>query len=502
MNVAIKKLIGIEVEFGNHLYGHNSARGDEDFYGAARALCQAHKELFGLSTENKYGCKAGLDEFGTHQFRCYPDHAHAEISSPLTADAKDLVLWQMRAKKLIGRCQKHAQNKYNHMYVHCANTNRNGAAWGFHMNLLVSRRAFNKWRDRNWHPLFAQWIPFLVTSPVLFGTGKVGAENNRPKANYQLSQRADFIDEVVKLETVCSKSLINERDEPLADPARYARFHITAAFDFNCCEFASWLKFGLAQVMIALIEAGVELPNLQLKDPLDSLATVSRDLEMGTSLELETRTYRTALEIQEELAFSASRAINAGIISEEVVPSAKGIVNAWIITLNQLQRRDPLLRRRLDWLAKKQALDQWRHRLGASWDDLRLTELDLRYAGIGNGWFERFERNHLVDRLEDFLPVNDIEHKPSSCARDVARGRILEKFRKSVLSVNWHYVCVNTGQNNRPKIYKINLDDPLDAAKIHNAIDKAQTVSELLEYLPKHYYHCVECDASVNLLSY
>ena len=66
--------------------------------------------------------------------------------------------------------------------------------------------------------------------------------------------------------------------------------------------------------MLALIEAGAKLPRLQLKDPLESLAIVSRDLEMSVQLKLADRTYCTAIDIQEELAFSANRAIDAGVI--------------------------------------------------------------------------------------------------------------------------------------------------------------------------------------------
>lgn len=179
-------------------------------------------------------------------------------------------------------------------------------------------------------------------------TAKVGAENGKPSACYQLSQRADFIDELVALETVSSKSLINGRDEPLADPARYARFHISAAFDLNLCEFATWLKFGTAQLVLGLVEAGARLPNLQLKDPLGSLATVSRDLDFASQLELADGSSRSAIDIQEELAFSANRFINAGLIDEEVVPEAKEIGNAWIVTLIQLRRREyKVLTRRL-----------------------------------------------------------------------------------------------------------------------------------------------------------
>ena len=490
----IPKLIGFEIELGNHL--HDDQKADESC-SAADILCKAHNELFGQKAEGKNGCQTGLEEFGTHQFRFYPDHMHAEISSPLTANAKDLVIWQRRAKKLARCCKNYIEKKSKRLCVHFANTSRNGTAWAFHLNVLVSRQAFNKWRDKQWRPLLKYWVPYAVSCPVLFGTGKVSSENDRPAADFQLSQRADFIDEVVALETVQTKSLINERDAPLADPVCFARFHITSIFDFNCCEYASWLKFGTTQLMLALVEEGVVLPELRLEDPIKSLGIVSRDLELSAQLEMADSTKRSALDIQEELAFAANCAINSGVINEQIVPSARSIVNNWISTIFMLRKKAPILRRRLDWMVKKQALDQWRQRLGISWNDRRMTELDLRYAEIGGGWFETLEQNHLADRLEDFLPANDSNDMPSSSSRDMARSRILKKFGENIVAVGWDYLCVNTFKQSKKKVYKIHLVNPLDATEIYKAINKANTIRELLKYLPKNCFQITSCNALV-----
>ena len=493
MNDAINKLIGFEIEFGNHLCQQRSCKEDDDCYTPSSILFEAHKELFGIGSKEKNGCGEGLNEFGTHQFRFYSDHSHAEISSPLTADAKDLVLWQRRAKQLAQCCRKKAARKSNQVLLHCANTNRSGSAWGFHLNVLVSRHAFNKWRDGKWHPLFGQWVPFLVTSPILFGTGKVGTENNRLPTEYQLSQRADFIDELVGLETVSSKSLINERDEPLADPTRYARFHISAAFDFNCCEFASWLKFGTVQIMLALIEAGVSLPRLELKDPLEALSTVSRDFGMFCQIELSDKSSCSAIDIQEQLAFSVNRALDAGAIDEDIVPSAKDIVNAWIVTLVQLRKNDHILRRRLDWIVKRYALNKLREQLKTSWQDPRLQAFDLKYAEVDSGWFEMLEKKHLIDRLEDFTFISDKDARHNSNSRDIVRARILEKFGSSIVAVNWHYLCINVPQSGHPMIHKIDMEDPLNITAVQNAADGAHSPKEFIRRLPKNCYSHIEC---------
>ena len=498
-NAVTKKYIGFEIEFGCHYFGETESINSGPM-GPGAAICRAHEGLFTDSKESESGCGEGLAEFGFHQFRIYLDHLHPEISSPLAEDAKNLVTWQNGAKKLIRACQKRAEKKYGRICIHCGNTNRNGAGWGFHLNILVSRRAFNYWRDQEWRPLLNQWVPFLVSSPILFGTGKIGSENQRPIATYQLSQRADFIDRVSGSETVVSKSLINDRDEPLADAERYARFHITSAFDFNCCEFASWLKFGTSQLLMTLVESGVAMPDLSLKDPLAALETVSRDPDLSASLELSDGSRRTALDIQEALAAAVDRAITNGIISDEIVPSAHLILASWAMTLEQLKRHDPILRRRLDWVLKRHAFDKWRRHSNAEWNDPRLQALDLKYAELGHGWFERLSRNNKVDRLKDFLTNDEMSTCPRSSGRDTARARIIESFHDHVIAANWHSVCLavperDNDNNDNKAIYQIRLDDPLDAVEINKALRAAKTARQLVRALPAEKcrkIHCVD----------
>ena len=104
---------------------------------------------------------------------------------------------------MVKACTQAAEKEVGPVLVSYNNTNRQGVAWAFHANVLVSRKAFDQWREADWSPLQKQWIPFLVTSLPLVGTGKVGAENGTRDTAFQFSQRADFIDGTVGVETVC-----------------------------------------------------------------------------------------------------------------------------------------------------------------------------------------------------------------------------------------------------------------------------------------------------------
>ena len=59
--------------------------------------------------------------------------------------------------------------------------------------------------------------------------------------DYQISQRADFLETEVGLETMHSRPIINTRDEPHADPEKYRRLHVIVG-DANMSEVSTYLK--------------------------------------------------------------------------------------------------------------------------------------------------------------------------------------------------------------------------------------------------------------------
>ena len=56
---------------------------------------------------------------------------------------------------------------------------------------------------------------------IFTGSGKVGVETpalDADTVHYQISQRAEFFEEIVGLETTLKRPIVNTRDEPHADP--------------------------------------------------------------------------------------------------------------------------------------------------------------------------------------------------------------------------------------------------------------------------------------------
>ena len=67
---------------------------------------------------------------------------------------------------------------------------------------------------------------FFVSRQVVWGAGRVGRGADGRGEGFQISQRADFFEVEVGLETTLKRPIINIRDEPHADPETYRRLHV------------------------------------------------------------------------------------------------------------------------------------------------------------------------------------------------------------------------------------------------------------------------------------
>jgi proteasome accessory factor A len=467
MSNLVPKYVGFEIELGNGLLDSP----DED--GPLRA-CQA------IVGAHHYACgprpdllESAVNEFDKHGFRVYVDHLHAELSSPLAPSATGLVLLFRAALQLLRHFKRAAEQETGPLYLALDNTNRRGVSWGAHMNVLVSRKAFDAWRTADWKPLHQHWVPFVVTSPALLGAGKIGAEAGARHCAYQMSQRADFVDRIVGLETVTSKSIINERDEPLADPSKYARMHIIP-FDTNRMEFAHWLKFGVAQLLLALVEEGYPLPDLTLKDPLATFATCSRDIHCRAPLALTNSCTMSALEIQYRLAETVYDAVTAGTSASEV-PDAKLVLTHWLRTLDGLARNDKNLVRRLDWRARLALIE--RARQAAPDDPNAQHAADLSYGEVG-GLFEVLEVNSAVDTLEKFVPIDD-KTSPLMVPRERLRSLLISRFGRYLVNADWHRLVFETPNGD---FWHVDMSDPRFGNQLCSIAEKAPNLSHCLKH--------------------
>src|SRR5207245_4360331 len=93
-----------------------------------------------------------------------------------------------------------------------------------------------------------------VSRQIVCGAGRVGKGQDGSGPGFQISQRADFFEVEVGLETTLKRPIINTRDEPHADADKYRRLHVIIG-DANLSELSTYLKVGTTSLVLAMIEA-------------------------------------------------------------------------------------------------------------------------------------------------------------------------------------------------------------------------------------------------------
>ena len=208
----------------------------------------------------------------TNGARYYVDHAHPEYSTPECADPLEVTLFDKAGERILARSMDAARRLLpagQEIVVYKNNSDGKGNSYGCHENYLV---------DRNvpFASLVRNLIPWFVTRQVFTGAGKVGSENGADACDYQISQRADFFEEEVGLETTLKRPIVNTRDEPHADPQKYRRLHVIVG-DANLCEVATFLKVGTTAIVLAMIEDGFIDKDLSISSPVAAIKPVSHD---------------------------------------------------------------------------------------------------------------------------------------------------------------------------------------------------------------------------------
>ena len=138
-------------------------------------------------------------------------HAHPEYSSPEVTSPLEAVRYD-RAGELVARgAVRTLAEQGAQVRLYKNNVDGKGASYGTHENYLVPRSVpFDR--------LARQLLPFLVARPVIAGAGRVGLGQASERPGFQLSQRADYLEAQVGLETTLRRHLVNTRDEPHATP--------------------------------------------------------------------------------------------------------------------------------------------------------------------------------------------------------------------------------------------------------------------------------------------
>ena len=282
-------------------------------------------------------------------------------------------------------------------------------------------------------------IPFFVSRIVYTGAGRVGLGPASEKPGYQISQRADYIETEISLETTLNRGIINTRDEPHADYENWRRLHVIVG-DGNMSEVAQYLKIGLTSLVIDAIEHGEDFSDLTLEDPVADIKHLSRDLECSTSLSLADGRQLTAIEINASIWRGRANLRKRDLVSEE---RTSDLFERWEKVLDDLEESPLSTAGYLDWTAKLALLEGIRQRNGLEWDHAKLAALDLAYANISpSGIFQKLVN---AGRMETLLTEESIlraTFTPPSGTRAWLRGQMVEKFGSEIAAASWDRLVV------------------------------------------------------------
>jgi len=406
--------------------------------------------------------------------RLYVDGAHPEYSTPECSNPREVVAFERIGERILAQCLQSMAPVHGreHYVLYKNNSDGKGNSYGYHENYLVSRAVpFDR--------LVRVLTPFFVTRLIFDGAGKVGAENQTSHAEYQISQRADFFECLVDLNTMVKRPIVNSRDEPHADHAKFRRLHVIVG-DANMAELSTYLKVGTLGIVLDLIGAGAELPQLDLEEPVRAIKQVSRDLDMRETLKLAGGRPTTAVAVQRAFLKSATDFYAC----HELDQVTKDILVRWEDVLEKLERDPRLLVRDLDWVAKRHMIESYMERKACGWNDPRVKLMDLQYHDIrpDKGLFYTLERGNLMERIVRDSEIARAEFAPPPGTRAYFRGRCVSKFARSLYGASWTSVLFDVGNTT---IKKVPLMEPLRGTEALTAdlLDSVDTADALLTKL-------------------
>jgi proteasome accessory factor A len=413
----------------------------------------------------------------TNGARFYVDHAHPELSTPECADARSVVVWDRAGEEILRRAMDAARRALpegQEVVVYKNNSDRKGNSYGCHENYLMDRTVpFGR--------IVTHVMPHFITRQIYTGAGKVGTEAGGRSAEdvpFQLTQRADFFEEEVGLETTLKRPIVNTRDEPHADAQKYRRLHVIVG-DANLSEISTFLKVGTTLFVLSMIEDDFLPREFRFAAPVWALREVSCDLGLRHALELEDGTTITALDHQWELLDRARKfAEDRGL--DSVGASGDAVLQQWEEVLTGLEA-DPMdLHDRLDWVAKYRLIDGYRDKHDLAWDDARLAAMDLQYHDLRaeRSLFARLPMRRITDDGEVLRAVTE----PPDDTRAYFRGQCLRRWARDIVAANWDSLVFDIGAE---PLRRVPMMEPTrgTAAHVGALLDEAATAADLLRRL-------------------
>src|SRR3954469_21951516 len=502
--MSVRRVMGTETEYGISVPGQPSANAmvaSSQIVNAFQPPSAARerrtrwdfeeesplRDARGFDLSREVGTDAGSalsdDDLGlanvilTNGARLYVDHAHPEYSCPEVTNPLDLVVWDKAGERIMAEASRRVAQIPTTTPIHLYknNTDNKGASYGCHENYLMARAT-------PFADIVRHLTPFFVSRQVVCGAGRVGIGADGRGHGFQVSQRADYFEVEVGLETTLKRPIINTRDEPHADPEKYRRLHVIIG-DANLSEISTYLKLGTTALVLAMIEDSFLTRELGVEQPVRSLHQVSHDPMLKHLITLQSGRKLTALDIQWAF-YERARAFVDSRQPDETEEMTNDVLQRWESVLDKLGRDPMLCAGELDWVAKLRLLEGYRERESLQWASHKLQLVDLQYADVRpeKGLYQRLVARGSMATLFDEDEVRRAMVEPPDDTRAYFRGRCLAQYASEVVAASWDSVIFDVG---RESLVRVPMMEPERGTKKHVGalFDKCASAKDLLEVI-------------------
>jgi proteasome accessory factor A len=348
--------------------------------GGARVVTQIRDWIF---EHNRHGLidrhDRGWDEppgnggFLFNGGRVYLDMGHMEYCTPECATVTDVVRYDRAGDRLLLNAVKDLGLESKVNFFRNNIDHHSGATFGCHENFSLLRAA--PLTDKN----ILSLLTFLTLRLLFTGSGRVGTAHSlvnpkEPTVEFQLSQRADYIENDFYEWVQHNRAIINTRDEPLADPRKYRRLHLIHG-DTHVLPSALFLKAGATRLVLDLLEVD-DLPEVALADAVGTLRALSRQLQPPWKVRLLDGRETDVVELLAEFRRRAQQHFGGRDLETDA------ILALWKKVETGLTGNLDSLVGLVDWVTKHHLLETFRASEKLAWSDPWLEAQDLEYHHI------------------------------------------------------------------------------------------------------------------------
>ncbi|MEO6036725.1 MAG: proteasome accessory factor PafA2 family protein [Verrucomicrobiota bacterium] len=399
---------------------------------------------------------AGNGGFLFNGGRAYIDMGHLEYCTPECMSLLDVLRYDSAGDAILLQALKDLRLDRDANFIRNNIDHYSGATFGCHENYLLRRSA--PLTETNVHSLLA----FLTLRLLYVSAGRVGAtlaaesrgELTRPGADnvFQISQRADYINNDLFEWVQFNRAIINTRDEPLADARKYRRLHLLHG-DTNVLPTTLLLKIGTTSLVLDLLELDC-LPKIMLSDAVMTFRTLAHQLTGPWLVPLSDGRCVEAVTLLQQYHEIARREL-LGRDTE-----TDDLIKIWGGTLESLARKPEELIGKVDWITKHWLLQQFKEQENIDWSSAWLKSQDLEFHHIDPARslglaLAQTPAPWIISEEE----ITEATLKAPTNTRAQVRSRAMQFLRRQPLEyyVDWEIIGADGGDS-------LHLLDPFDSS--------------------------------------